>query len=104
MAQQMEPRPDQDDRAFKLAQERAAMLQGFYIHLVIYLVINGGLFLINLLTRGSDGTWWFYWPLLGWGVGVFVHAVTTFAGVFTDDWRERKAQQLYERDRRHHTA
>lgn len=104
MAAQTEPRPDQDDRGYKLARERAAMLQGFYIHLLVYLVINGGLFVINVLTRGRGGNWWFYWPLLGWGVAVFVHALTTFASVFTDDWRERKAMELYERDRRHHAA
>ena len=104
MAQPIEPRPDQDERAFKLARERAAMLQGFYIHLLVYLVFNVGLFAINVLTRGDGGHWWFVWPMLGWGIALLVHAITTFASVFTDDWRERKALELYERDRRRHAV
>ena len=48
------------------AYERAGMLQGLYIHLLIYGLVNSGLFAINLLSRGEDGGWWFPWPLLTW--------------------------------------
>ena len=32
---------------------------------------------INLAT--STRYLWFMWPLLGWGIGVFIHAGVTFA-------------------------
>lgn len=85
------------DRAYEAARKRAEDLQGFYIHVLVYLVVNLGLFAINALSRGGDGGWWFYWPLAGWGIGLLIHALVTFVGVFSDDWKERKAADLYER-------
>ena len=49
---------------------------GFYIHLTAFLVVNAMLLVINLAT--SSGHLWFQWPLLGWGIGIIVHAVVTF--------------------------
>ncbi len=66
----------------------------------MYLVVNAGLFAINAVTSGGDGRWWCIWPLVGWGVALLIHGLTIFAGVFSIDWRDRKAMQLYERDRR----
>lgn len=45
---------------------------GFKIHFVIYVAVNALLIVINLVT--TPGTYWFYWPLLGWGLGVAGHA------------------------------
>lgn len=89
---------DEDARARRLADARAEELQGYYVHLLVYFTVNTGLFLINLFTRGDGGGgWWFYWPLLGWGIGVLIHTMVTFGGVFSDGWRERKAEELYRR-------
>lgn len=49
---------------------------GFYIHLTAYLVVNALLIFINLAT--SSDRLWFLWPLFGWGLGMFAHAVVTF--------------------------
>ncbi|HEV8717101.1 MAG TPA: 2TM domain-containing protein, partial [Candidatus Binatia bacterium] len=40
---------------------------GFHRHVWTYAIVNGALFLINMLTLGS---WWFQWSLLGWGIGL----------------------------------
>lgn len=48
----------------------------FYIHLVIYAVVNFGLLVINLTT--STAYLWFTWPLLGWGIGLLFHALAVF--------------------------
>ena len=73
------------------------MLQGLYIHLLVYVVINLGLFGINWFTRGDDGAWWFYWPALTWLVfGVLIHVLIVAAPVFRSDWVDRKAAE-YER-------
>lgn len=79
---------------YRRARERAEMLQGLYIHLLVFAVVNAGLFVINVLTRGDDGGWWFQWPLLAWGVGLAVHVVVTISPVFTSDWADRKARQI----------
>jgi hypothetical protein len=100
---QTESRPQaqrEDDPLLQRARKRAEELQGFYIHLLVYLTVNGGLFAINALTRGDQGGWWFYWPLAGWGIGIAIHALTTFGGLFSEDWKDHKAEELYRRARR----
>lgn len=97
MSTTTEPRTHEDETAYKAALERAEMLQGYYIHLLVYVVVNTGLFLINLITRGDDGGWWFYWPLVGWGIGLGVHTMVVFGGVFSEGWRQRKTEQIYRR-------
>jgi hypothetical protein len=42
-------------------------IKAFYIHASTFVLVNIGLFVINLLTGGG---WWFYWPLIGWGIGL----------------------------------
>ena len=49
---------------------------GFYIHLAVYILVNGLLIAIDLMT--SPGTYWFIWPLIGWGIGVLVHGLSIF--------------------------
>jgi hypothetical protein len=93
-----EPGPTRDDEQlrYEAAKKRAENLQGLYIHLIVYAVVNTCLFLINAVTRGEGGTWWFYWPMLIWGIGLLIH-VATFLRVFSPDWAERKAQESLRR-------
>ncbi len=83
-----------EEKAYRWARERAATLQGLYIHMMVFAVTNLGLFAINYFTRGDDGTWWFYWPLLIWGVGLALHVLVTLAPVFTEEWVERRAERI----------
>lgn len=50
---------------------------GFYHHLRAYCLVNVFLFAINMMTT-PGGYWWFFWPLLGWGLGLAFHAAATF--------------------------
>ncbi len=49
------------------------------------MVVNAGLVAINLLT--SPGEYWFYWPMLGWGLGLAAHGIVTYSDA--GDMRER---------------
>lgn len=81
--------PDVDPRYTK-AKERAEQIQGLLVHLTVYVVVNAGLFTIDALTGGG---WWFFWPLLGWGIGLAVHAMTVFIPVFSPGWAEERARR-----------
>ena len=83
-----------EDRKYQKALERVRMLRGFYIHLVTYVLINALLFLINIVT--SPDILWFYWPLLGWGIGIVMHAfyVYGFGGWLGSDWEEKKIKEI----------
>lgn len=87
-----------DQERYERARKRVEAIKGFYIHLLIYLFVNAGLLLINVLT--SPGSWWFYWPLLGWGIGLAVHAIGVF-GVgnwFSKEWEEREIRKILEKE------
>ncbi len=70
--------PEQEDQRLKqLRLERKVRQRlGFYKHLAAYLLVNFMLLVINLLT--SPGHLWFFYPLLGWGIGIAFHAMATF--------------------------
>jgi len=50
--------------------------RGFLIHLAAYVVVNIGLIAINVIA--TPNTWWFYWPLLGWGIGIIAHGIALY--------------------------
>ena len=90
---------DTEQQRYDRARARAKELRDFYTHAIIYVLVNIGLFVINVLTGGG---WWFYWPLLGWGIGLGIHALSVFAfggGPFGREWEERKTRELMDRDR-----
>jgi len=49
---------------------------GFKIHLAVYAGVNLLLAIVNLLT--TPGTLWFFWPLIGWGLGVIGHGAAVY--------------------------
>jgi hypothetical protein len=67
----------EDREAYNKARRRAGAKLGFYIHLVVYVVINVMLVAINFATTPQH--LWFWWPLMGWGLGVFFHGLAVFA-------------------------
>lgn len=87
-------KPEDEEAAYRHARERAEAIQGLYIHLLVYVVINAGLFALNWFTTGGEGGWWFVWPLAGWGIGLLVHALVVAAPVFSSDWVDRKTQKI----------
>ena len=79
-------------------QQRVRELRQFYLHLLVYLAVNFGLLLLNLVTL-TEGVW-FVWPLLGWGIGLAAHALNVY-GVshwFDADWEEREIQRRLRED------
>jgi phage shock protein PspC (stress-responsive transcriptional regulator) len=66
----------EDKEAYERAVKRVEAKLEFYRHLAIYVAVNILLIIINLLT--STETLWFIWPLLGWGIGIVVHAIQVF--------------------------
>jgi hypothetical protein len=69
----------------RLAERRAGAKFGFYVHALVYLVVNAGLVAINLAT--SPQALWFVWPMFGWGIGLVAHGLGVFA--HTSGLRER---------------
>ncbi len=89
---------DQEQQRYQRARERVEALRGFYVHALIFVLVNTMLFVIDLL---SGGGWWFFWPLIGWGIGLGVHALNVlgFGGFLGKDWEERKTREFMDRER-----
>ena len=83
---------------YQKARRRVEEIRGFYIHLVVYVLVNAFLFLIDITT--SPGVFWFYWPLMGWGIAVALHALRVFGsgGLSGTDWEERKIREIMENE------
>ena len=65
-----------NQQAYQRARRMAAAKFGFYIHLSVYIAVNILLIIINLSTYSKY--LWFKWPLIGWGIGLFFHALGVF--------------------------
>jgi hypothetical protein len=44
---------------------------------------------------------WFYWPLLGWGIGVTAHGFSVYGiiGLFGKEWEEKKIREIMEKEK-----
>ena len=84
---------------YRRAKERVEKIKSFYSHLFVYIIVNLVLFIINMLT--APDALWFYWPLLGWGIGLLIHAFSVFGTKrILKDWEERKIIELMEKDKK----
>ncbi len=88
--------PAQNER-YQRARQRVQELRGFYTNLAAYVIVNLGLFILDMLTGGGT---WFFWPLLGWGIGLAAHAYRVFGPGrrLGADWEERKIRELMAKD------
>jgi two-component system LytT family sensor kinase len=93
---------DAESDAYQRARHRVGQLRGFYSNLFSYVVVIAFLAVLNLMT--DPHTLWFLWAAAGWGLGVALHAYSTFAnhGVLGRAWEERKIRELMEHEREQH--
>jgi hypothetical protein len=75
-----------DQDLLQRAHRRVKLKTGFYIHLSVYLLVNVGLAAINLAAGGKP---WHLGPLAGWGLGLAIHGLVTFAGLRGEGLRQR---------------
>lgn len=80
------------------AVEREALkqvreLRTFYTHFAVYIGTSMMLIIINLMT--STEYLWFFWPLLGWGIGLGLHAFRVFSAVplLGADWERKEMEK-----------
>lgn len=92
------------------AKQRISELKGFYVHLMVYLLINV-FFMLNVIIRDYYNgnsvldslfslevySLWFFW-----GIGIFFHAVHVFQWnpFFNRKWEERQLKKIMEKEER----
>jgi hypothetical protein len=82
-----------ENLAYRKAKERVEKLKGFYGNLISYCCVIPFLIFINLKTGGFQ---WFWFPMLGWGMGLTFHALETFG--YGKNWEERKIREILNKE------
>ena len=85
-----------ENMAYNRAKERVEKLKGFYGNLISYCFVIPTLVVINLVTFKNFQ--WFWFPMLGWGMGLTFHALETFG--FGKSWEERKLNEILNNDQK----
>jgi len=95
----METIEKHDNMSYFRAQKKVEEIKGFYGHLVGYIFTIVVLAVINFVT--SPQFLWFFFPMLGWGVGVLIHGLSVFNYMpfFGCDWEERKIREFMEKEK-----
>ena len=57
------------------AHRRVRRKMGFFIHALVFVLVNAGLYAMNSATGEPR---WSHFPLFGWGLGLAIHGVVTF--------------------------
>ncbi|HEY4663999.1 MAG TPA: helix-turn-helix domain-containing protein [Comamonas sp.] len=80
----------QDER---IALRQVRQLKRFCLHLLKYLIVITLLAAINLLV--TPHILWFYWPALGWGIGIACHAAATLQWMpfFDAAWEKKQLEK-----------
>lgn len=80
--------------AYLRASEHVKKLKGFYGNLISYCLVISFLIFINL--SYSANFQWFWFPLLGWGMGLAFHGLEVFG--YGKSWEERKINEILKKD------
>lgn len=91
----------QYSQAYQMASRRVKAKMGFYGHLASYVVVNGmliGIYLLTAIAAGGLYYPWFVWPMLGWGIGLAFHFLGAF--VFSSADSPYNRQRMIEEEMR----
>lgn len=88
-----------EETAYYRAKKRVEDIKGFFGNLVAYCVVIPFLIFINY--RTSWDYQWFWFPMLGWGMGVIFHAFGVFG--YGKEWEERKIKEILEKEQHTNT-
>jgi hypothetical protein len=83
-----------EDNAYYRATKRVKELKEFYSNLLSYCIVIPFLIFINYRTTSFQ---WFWFPMLGWGLGLAFHAFAVFG--YGKSWEEKKIQEIMNKEK-----
>ncbi|MDP5092587.1 MAG: 2TM domain-containing protein [Polaribacter sp.] len=89
---------DLENSNYVKAVEKVKKLKEFYQNLASYCIVIPLLVMINL--QFMPRFYWFWFPMFGWGIGLFFHflEVNNYAFFLGDNWEERKIKELMDKE------
>ena len=86
--------PSEERKTYVKAKKRVEKLKGFYSHILAYIVLTPFWIYINYITYWDFK--WFWFPVVGMGISIIIHAFIMFG--YNNDWEERKLKEFMEKD------
>ena len=79
----------------RMARKRAGAKLGWYVHALVYLAVNGAMFIASVY--GLRQRPWTIYPAMGWGLGLLLHGIAVFVLGAGSNLREGLVQKERER-------
>ena len=94
-----------EEQKYIRAKKKVKSIKGFYVHLMVYLLVNGFLIVSQAL---SNDDWEIFWEwqsyntAIFWGIGLAFHAFGVFGMDFIlgKSWEDRKINEIMDKDKR----
>jgi len=94
-----------EEQKYVRAKKKVKAIKGFYVHFMVYLMVNGFIILSKAL---SDGSWEIFWEwqsystMIFWGIGIAFHAFGVFGMdiVLGKSWEDNKIKEIMDKDKR----
>lgn len=100
--------PNEEERLrYIRAKERVKEIRGFYIHLLIFIVVNIAVVFINIREL-KDGESYFqlknFFTFSIWGIFILIHAGRVFLPNFIlgKNWEEKQIQKILDQEKQNH--
>ncbi|TET41886.1 MAG: 2TM domain-containing protein [Dehalococcoidia bacterium] len=87
-----------EEEIYRKAREKVEEKKGFYVHFIVYILVN--ILLIIIWAATGAGFPWFIFPLGGWGIGVLFHFLGVFVFSRQTSWERREIEKEVERLKR----
>ena len=97
MSSNLEPDRSERNSLEARARRRVNRKIGFYLHALVFVLVNLGLYAINSVTGGAH---WARFPLWGWGLGLAIHGLVTLVALQGDGVHKVMMEREIERLRR----
>lgn len=90
------------DTAYLRARQKTEELKAFYFSLILYCIVMSGLIFI-WYQYSSHSIQWFWFPLIGWGLGLVFQALKVFDKkiIFGRKWEEKQIKKYMTKDNNH---
>lgn len=93
---------EEEYKRYEQAKKQVKEIKDFYSHLITYICVISFLVFINL--KYTPNHLWFYWPMLGWGVGLLFHGLRAFDFTFMSrGWEEKKIREFMEEEKKNNS-
>ncbi len=93
------------DERYALAYKRVKRIKGFYIHALVYVLVNAFIISRNYYAHSPKEYHFWSWvnfnTVLFWGTGLLAHGLSVFGrNLFSgQNWEERKIKEFMENDK-----